>query len=122
MRLPFAAARARNEGFEALRAANPDLEFVQFIDGDCELESGWIETAERFLNEESDFAATCGRRRERFPEARFYNRLCAEEWTTPDGAAAQCGGDAMLRCASFRADDGYDHGIITGTADRTRVV
>src|SRR3546814_12209501 len=42
MRLPFSAARARNEGFEALHAANPDLEFVHFIAGDCELESGWI--------------------------------------------------------------------------------
>jgi glycosyltransferase involved in cell wall biosynthesis len=34
---PFTAARARNEGFKALMAAKPDVRFVQFIDGDCEL-------------------------------------------------------------------------------------
>ncbi len=31
---PFTAARARNEGFEALMEL-ADCEFVQFIDGDC---------------------------------------------------------------------------------------
>src|SRR5580765_4625668 len=42
---PFTAARARNEGFAAFIALNPDIRFVQFVDGDCELVSGWLETA-----------------------------------------------------------------------------
>src|SRR6476660_6372785 len=42
---PFSAARARNEGFAALRAARPAIEFVQFLDGDCTLADGWVEVA-----------------------------------------------------------------------------
>src|SRR5262245_51777496 len=34
---PFSAARARNEGFAALRQRHPQLRYVQFVDGDCEL-------------------------------------------------------------------------------------
>ena len=40
---PFTAARARNEGFEALLKLEPDTKFVQFIDGDCELVPTWLE-------------------------------------------------------------------------------
>src|SRR5258706_16083997 len=32
MRIPFTAARARNEGFAAVRSRHPDMEYVQFID------------------------------------------------------------------------------------------
>src|SRR5271165_5488933 len=37
----FTAARARNEGFSALKAWKPDVRFVQFIDGDCGLAPDW---------------------------------------------------------------------------------
>src|SRR5215831_7097113 len=46
---PFTAARARNEGFAALVASDPGIRFVQFIDGDCELVRGWLETALTFI-------------------------------------------------------------------------
>lgn len=114
MRLPFSAARARNEGFDALLAAHPDLDFVQFIDGDCELEAGWIASAEQFLLSHPEFGATCGRRRERFPDASFYNRMCDDEWNTPVGEADACGGDAVMRTDAFREAGGYDPAIIAG--------
>src|SRR6185437_8852333 len=41
MARPFTAARARNAGFRRLRAIAPELKYVQFIDGDCELDSAW---------------------------------------------------------------------------------
>src|SRR3546814_5761219 len=63
--LPFTAARARNAGLEAILGAWPDLEYVQFVDGDCELEPGWLAAAEAFLRSEPAVAAVCGRRRER---------------------------------------------------------
>ena len=85
MRLPFSAARARNEGAARLAARHPELAFVQFVDGDCEFEPGWLAEATRFLETEPEFAAVCGRRRERYPEATFYNRLCDAEWDTPPG-------------------------------------
>ena len=39
---PFTAARARNAGFHRLIEIAPDLAFVQFVDGDCELVEGYI--------------------------------------------------------------------------------
>ena len=51
---PFSAARARNEGFACAMEHAPDTEFVQFVDGDCELEEGWIEAAASTLAERDD--------------------------------------------------------------------
>src|SRR4051812_22496841 len=64
----FTAARARNAGVKQLLASNPDLEFVQFVDGDCEVVAGWIDRAQRELKMNDKVAVVCGRRRERFPE------------------------------------------------------
>lgn len=112
--LPFTAARARNAGFERLVLAAPATEFVQFIDGDCTLCPGWIETGVRTLRERGDAAVACGRRRERAPERSVYNRLCDIEWDTAVGDARSCGGDALMRCESFRRAGGYDPAMIAG--------
>src|SRR5580704_5415686 len=93
--LPFTAARARNEGFAKLLEAHPGLTFVQFVDGDCEIDPSWLDRGLGELNARPDVAVVCGRRRERFPEASAYNRLCDLEWDTPIGEADACGGDAM---------------------------
>ena len=43
--LPFTAARARNAGFERLeQLCAVGVEFVQFVDGDCEVAAGWLDT------------------------------------------------------------------------------
>ncbi|NBE06555.1 glycosyltransferase family 2 protein [Paragemmobacter ruber] len=112
MTRPFTAARARNEGFAALAPDRPD--YVQFIDGDCTLVPGWIETATAFLDAHPAAAVACGRRRERFPEASVWNRLCDAEWDTPVGRATACGGDALMRTAAFAAAGGYNPGLIAG--------
>src|SRR5262249_39832595 len=44
-KIPFTAARARREGFELLLGLAPKVEFVQFVDGDCEVADGWLERA-----------------------------------------------------------------------------
>ena len=97
MRVPFTAARARNAGFRRLREISPDLEYVQFVDGDCELIDGWLEDAISFLNAHADVGAVCGRRRERYPERSIYNWLCDREWDGPVGDVRYCGGDVMMR-------------------------
>lgn len=106
--LPFTAARARNEGFERLLEERPGLEFVQFVDGDCEIEPGWLETALEFLVRHPQTGAVFGRRRERFPEASLYNALCDREWDTPVGEAMSCGGDSMVRTAAFLSAGKFD--------------
>lgn len=114
MRRPFTAARARNEGMRRLQSLRPEIAFVQFVDGDCELVSGWLAAAQRFLEAESQVAVVCGRRRERFPERSVYNLLCDLEWNTPIGEARACGGDAMMRAAAFRQVEGFRDELVAG--------
>jgi GT2 family glycosyltransferase len=112
--IPFTAARSRNAGFERLMNLDPLIEFVQFVDGDCELVPGWIERARTFLSAKPRAAVVCGRRRERFPDASKYNALCDMEWNTPVGQAKSCGGDAMMRAAAFTQVGGYNNNLIAG--------
>jgi len=112
--VPFTAARARNAGFAKLQQLVPDVEFVQFVDGDCEVDAAWLATAVYALTADSQLAVVCGRRRERFPRQSVFNRLCDLEWDTPVGEAAACGGDAMFRVAAFAAVGGFDPTLIAG--------
>ena len=114
MSQPFTAARARNAGFARLSALAPELEFVQFVDGDCELVAGWIDRAVAHARAHPKAGVVCGRRRERFPEASVYNRLCDLEWDSPLGIARSCGGDALIRAAALREVDGYAPELIAG--------
>jgi glycosyltransferase involved in cell wall biosynthesis len=107
MARPFTAARARNEGLAALRSSRPDIQLVQFIDGDCVLARGWLQVALTFLTQRGDVAVVCGRRRERYPDASVYNWLCDLEWDTPIGEAAACGGDALMRVAALETVGGF---------------
>jgi GT2 family glycosyltransferase len=111
---PFSAARARNEGYSALKSLKPDTRFIQFIDGDCSLASKWLETAHTFIAQRSDIAIVCGRRRERHPEASIYNYLCDLEWDTPIGEASACGGDALMRAEAFEAVGGFRSDVMAG--------
>ena len=110
MRLGFTAARARNAGLAVLDAP----EFVQFVDGDCEVQPGWLEAALAGFAAHPAAVVICGRRRERFPEASVYNRLADLEWDTPLGRARACGGDALMRFAVVQAQGGYDPSLIAG--------
>jgi len=111
---PFTAARARNAGFKALRTLMPAVQFVQFVDADCEVAGGWVDTAVGFLEGNPDVAVACGRRRERHPEASIYNALCDEEWNTPVGQALACGGDSLIRARAFDEVGGFRPGLIAG--------
>jgi GT2 family glycosyltransferase len=114
MRLPFTAARARNVGFRRLREIAPDLVYIQFIDGDCELVAGWPEYALNFLDSHADVAAVCGRRRERHPEQSIYNWLCDRDWDRRAGEVRAVGGDVMIRVAALEAVGGFCDYLIAG--------
>lgn len=110
----LSAARARNAGAACLSESFPGIEFVQFVDGDCEVDDDWIATAVAFLDRHPEAAVACGRRREMFPEASAYNRLADIEWDTPVGRAASCGGDALMRLSAFNEVGGYNPAQIAG--------
>ena len=111
---PFTAARARNEGMRRLQELAPEMVYVQFVDGDCEVVAGWLAAATEFLDQHPDVAAVCGRRRERYPERSVYNLLCDLEWNTPVGEAKACGGDVLMRAAALRQAVGYRDDLIAG--------
>ena len=114
--IPFTAARARNAGWRYLLEQHPPgtLAYIQFIDGDCELDPGWLDRALAQFATDAQLAVVCGRRRERFPQATPYNRLADMEWDTPIGEASACGGDSLIRVEALQAVEGYDPRLICG--------
>lgn len=112
--IPFTAARSRNAGFERLMQIDSEVEFVQFVDSDCELVAGWLERGQQELVLRPDVAIVCGRRRERQPEQSIYNRLCDIEWDIPLGEVKGCGGDSLMRVAVFKQVGGYNPTLIAG--------
>lgn len=111
---PFTAARARNEGAKLLIEKFPDIKYIQFVDGDCEIQTGWLGKAYQFIEAEPNYAVVCGRRREKSPEATIFNELCDIEWNTPIGDALSCGGDALIRRSSYEEVNGYQDNLIAG--------
>lgn len=118
--IPFTAARARNEGFAAL---DPAPEFVQFIDGDCMIESGWLAAGVAALVENKDMGIVTGWRSEIYPDASVYNGLVDFEWHRPAGDIEACGGDMMVRASVFDAVGGFNPHVIAAEDDEfcTRV-
>ncbi len=114
--VPFTAARARNAGFSALQDAGlPD--YVQFVDGDCRVEPGWIAAALSTLDRQHDIGIVTGWRREIAPELSVYNAMAEVEWHRPAGDIRTCGGDMMVRSAAFNAVGGFENTVIAAEDD-----
>jgi GT2 family glycosyltransferase len=108
---PFTAARARNAGVEALRAGGlPDL--IQFIDGDCRIDPGWIAAGVAFLEGRPDVGLVTGWRTEIHPEASIYNAMAEVEWHRPAGEIRACGGDMLVRAAVFDQIGGFNPRLV----------
>jgi glycosyltransferase involved in cell wall biosynthesis len=110
----FTAGRARNAGFRSLVALHPELRYVQFVDGDCELAADWLVKARAALDADAGLCAVSGRLRERFPQASVYNLLCDIEWDTPVGPAKGFGGIALLRAEAFAQVGGFLDALAAG--------
>lgn len=111
---PFTAARGRNEGFARLMQLDPNAEFVQFIDGDVELDASWLDAAAKTLADDESIAAVCGRLREKYRDRCVYARLCDMEWNGPVGEIRSCGGISMMRVDAFRKAGGFDASLAAG--------
>jgi glycosyltransferase involved in cell wall biosynthesis len=114
MTRPFTAARARNVGFAKLAELAPQLEFVQFVDGDCEVHPNWLSSGVAAMRSDSRMSVVCGRLRERHPDRSIYNRMCDIGWDYPVGVIESCGGIAMYRAAAFSAAGGFNETLIAG--------
>ncbi len=114
MSIPFSAARARNAGAERALALRPDVEFLQFIDGDCAIAEGWLETAHDYLRSHPDVVLVTGWREEIHRDATVYNAMCDVEWHRPAGEIEECGGDLMVRAQAHVSVGGYNPVVIAG--------
>jgi glycosyltransferase involved in cell wall biosynthesis len=111
MSRPFTAARARNAGVAALP---PECDIIQFVDGDCVVQPGWIEAGRDALLSDRRLGAVFGRVREAQPEASIYNWLCDAEWAILPGPTRVLGGNAMFRREALIAAGGYPEAMIAG--------
>jgi cellulose synthase/poly-beta-1,6-N-acetylglucosamine synthase-like glycosyltransferase len=109
--MPFSAARARNVGLDAL-LVREDLDYVQFVDGDCTVEVGWIDKASEKLDADLTIGLVTGWRTELDPRRNVFHAMCEVEWHRPSGDVTVCGGDMMVRVSAFRAAQGFNPRII----------
>lgn len=112
--IAFSAGRARNAGFEAILRHEPNLSFVQMVDGDCTVDGRWLERARDDLNADPGLAVVFGRRREKFAGRNAYHRATDDEWAVPVGLVGSCGGDALFRVEPFRSVGGFNPALIAG--------
>ena len=112
--LPFTAARGRDEGLRLLLQVRPEVQYVQFVDGDSEIVAGWLDHALQTLTEDQTIGAVCGRLRERSRESSIYAQLCDMEWNGPVGDLAACGGIAMYRADAYVTSGGFNPLIAAG--------
>jgi glycosyltransferase involved in cell wall biosynthesis len=114
MSKPFTASRARNAGLAALRQRAPEVPYVMFVDGDCEIAPTWLAAGCTALDGDAKLGIVSGRLQEFFPEASIYNRLADLEWNKPVGDKGHCGGNAMMRVAVIEELHGFDEALLAG--------
>ncbi|WP_298674702.1 glycosyltransferase [uncultured Lentibacter sp.] len=115
--LPFTAARARNAGVGRSVARGEAPELVQFVDGDCTLEPGYLTHAAKALEADDRLGLVTGWRAEIHPDASIYNEMCHFEWHRPAGEILACGGDMMVRARAFEAVGGFNPEVIAAEDD-----
>lgn len=111
---PFTAARGRQAGLDELASKYTDLKYVQFVDGDCIVQSGWIEAARTYMDENPECAGVCGRRREEKCDESFWSRVIDVDWDSPVGRADYFGGDSFARVQAMQEVGGWNIHLIAG--------
>jgi GT2 family glycosyltransferase len=114
---PFTAARARNAGYRQLLSEHFQINYVQFLDGDCELQPGWVEAAINKLKSDPAIGIVSGRRAEKNVDASIFNKLMDIEWDTPIGEARAVPGDMCVKVGLLRLINGFTENIIAAEDD-----
>ncbi len=101
------AAENRNAGAHVSRGR-----FIQFVDGDMQLEPDWPAAAMAFLELHPDVAAVYGKLRETHPGYLF--QVVQLDWNSGEGPAPSCGGAAMWRRDVFEQSGGFPEDVRYG--------
>lgn len=102
------AAKARNLGWRAARG-----EFILFLDGDTELEAGFVQHALLALRDPR-LCAAWGHRRESAPQQSVYTAVLDLDWIYPAGRSLYFGGDVLVRRAALTQVEGFDPTLKAG--------
>lgn len=114
----FMVARARNAGVEKLLEKYKAVEYIQFINGDCEFYDAWLKTAMQYLIENPKTAIVTGKLQEYYPERNVYNKLHDIERDTEPGDIKVCGSSVMMvRREALKRADGFNESIVGDEPD-----
>jgi len=102
------AAAGRNLGWRAAR-----FDLVHFVDGDTEMDPGWLRKAVSALRR-SDVYCVYGHCEEVAPRASVYNFCFHHDWYRAPGPVAAAGGIALFRRAVLEHVDGFDEQLVAG--------
>ncbi|MEO8659881.1 MAG: glycosyltransferase family 2 protein, partial [Bryobacteraceae bacterium] len=102
------ASRGRNAGWKAARG-----EFILFLDGDTEIDRGFVERHMAVFEDEK-VAAVTGHVHELHPEASIYNRVLDLDWPREPGFVEFCGGNAVFRRSVLKEIGGFDETLPAG--------
>lgn len=111
---PFLPGLARNCGFHRAEEVDPDAEFLQFVDGDCVLEPGWVTSAIEAMDANPELSLVFGGLREIDAHASPWKRMCEIEFAGSPGPAAWSGGIFLVRREVFRAFGGFRQDMVAG--------
>jgi GT2 family glycosyltransferase len=111
---PFTAARGRNTGFKYLREKESTFLFVQFVDGDDEMDEEWFRSGVITLLESPAVGIVAGRKKECFPDKSIYNTLFELDWDTAIGEVNAVSGTCMVRADVFEQVGGFNETLIAG--------
>jgi GT2 family glycosyltransferase len=111
---PYTAARGRDAGMAELLSRRPDLEFIQFVDGDCVIDPGWIEAGVDSLRRQREIGVVAGRLREQHAASSLLIRIVDADWDLPTGRTDAVGGIFLARVEALRQAGGWRSDLIAG--------
>jgi len=111
---PFSAARARNEGATYIKEKFPKVEFIQFLDGDCQLNECWLEKGLNTIQSDPNIAIVCGILQEVEPNRTLFTKLCSIEWSREIGETDSVGGIFIIRAQLFFKLGGFNEYLVAG--------
>lgn len=103
------ASKARNLGWHAARG-----DCILFLDGDTELDAGFVRLACATLQAHEDVCAVWGHRRESDPQQSWFTRVLDLDWVYPVGPSLYFGGDVLIRREALLAAGGFDPQLKAG--------
>ena len=114
---PFNPGRVRNTGYRRLKALDPQVEYVQFLEPDFVLDENWFTEALGFMERRPEVAIIDGGQREQFRENSMLNLVSEISRQGSEGELQSAGATAFMRAESFEAAGGFRGDIETNDTE-----